>query len=90
MLFLIEYDRPKGKLINVRSFAASEKNKAEDARLETELDFLSKGLCPEIVLLEAASLLVLQFSHRRYFKSLKEIGQDFEDFIDTHVYRPET
>jgi|KBSSwiStaDraftv2_1062776.scaffolds.fasta_scaffold169615_1 hypothetical protein len=36
MIFLIEYDRRKGQLITFRTFEDSEREQAQDARLELE------------------------------------------------------
>ena len=70
MLFLIEYNRLRGTLVTFRVFADSEREKAEDARLELELALSRRGTEHEVVLLEAASGENLRRSHRRYFEDL--------------------
>jgi hypothetical protein len=55
MIFLIEYNRTTGSLVNLRKFAESEKEKAKDARLELELDLHKRDIEHEVVILEAAS-----------------------------------
>lgn len=54
MLFLIEYDRDKGQLLNIRSFTDVERSEAEHARIEREVELQRQGLVREIVILEAA------------------------------------
>jgi hypothetical protein len=69
MIFLIEYNRRKGRLVTLRDFADSERRKAEELRLNVELDLNRKGVDHEVVLLEAA----LRRTHQRYFKDLRQI-----------------
>ena len=73
MLFLIEYDRNKGELVAVKSFADWERKKAESARLDLELELNRGGSEREVVLLEAASEKALRRTHRRYFENLSEL-----------------
>jgi hypothetical protein len=40
MIFLIEYDRRLGRLINLKEFEASARPEAEEARFERELALL--------------------------------------------------
>ena len=73
MIFLIEYDRPKGRIITFERFADSERRRAEDARLKIELDLNRRGVDHEVVLLEAISEAALRRTHRRYFENPSQI-----------------
>jgi hypothetical protein len=71
MIFLIEYDRSKGRLIKLSPFDESDRQNAEDRRLELELSLKSKGIDREVVLLDAASEDALRLTHRRYFEDIR-------------------
>ena len=73
MLFLIEYDRNRGRLLTFERFDESEKRKAQDARLELELKLNRLGLNHEVVILEAASEEAVRRTHRRYFEDLADL-----------------
>ena len=73
MIFLIEYDRPEGRIVNFRTFGDSARRKAENTRLEIELDLSRRGVDHEVVLLDAASEDALRRTHRRYFEDLSQI-----------------
>lgn len=73
MIFLIEYDRDKGRIVTIRSFENSEREKAEQFRLELELRLNATGVENEVVLLEAATEDALRKTHRRYFEDLSEL-----------------
>ncbi len=73
MIFLIEYDRSKGRIVNFKDFDYAARSKAEKARLETELELNRRGVKHEVVLLEAASEDALRRTHRRYFEDLSQI-----------------
>ena len=73
MIFLIEYNRSEGSIVTFRSFAASQRQEAENARLEMELDLSRKGVGYEVVLLEAENEDALRQTHRRYFEDLRQI-----------------
>jgi hypothetical protein len=75
MIFLIEYDRPEGRIVSFRVFDKSEQVKAETSRLDLELALHRKGIDHEVVLLEAASEAALRQTHRRYFESAREIAR---------------
>lgn len=77
MIFLIEYNRPEGQVVSLRSFDEAERQQASEARLELELELNRKGIAHEIVLLEASSEEALRKAYRRYFESLSEIGRAF-------------
>lgn len=73
MLFLIDYDRSRGQLVALRSFSGSERDAAEEARLELELDLNRRGIEREVALLEADSESALRKTHRRYFETLSSL-----------------
>ncbi len=74
MIFLIEYDRTRGKLIQLRPFADTERGAAEEARLSLELALNRDRSEHEVVLLDAASEEALKLTHQRYFASLATLG----------------
>jgi hypothetical protein len=74
MLFLIRYDRRKGRIVLLEKFEEQQKTTAERQRLELELDLNRKGVRDEIVLLEAPSEDALRVTHRRYFQTAQEIA----------------
>lgn len=76
MIFLIEYDRPSGKIIEMRKFEDSERTTAQDARLELELKLNREGIQREVVILEASSEEALRHTHSRYFEDIAELLRD--------------
>jgi len=77
MIFLIEYDRARGEMVTFETFSDSERNVAEDARLEIELSLNRQGIDHEVVILEAESEAAVRRTHRRYFESLSELASPF-------------
>lgn len=77
MIFLIEYDRRRGKLVTFERFADADSAAADAAMLELELKAHRSGLRHEIVLLDAASEAALRRTHGRYFYTLREIIEAF-------------
>jgi hypothetical protein len=75
MLFLIEYDRDRGKVVAIQEFHDSDRNKVEGERLELELKLNRLGVEREVVILEAASEMALRITHRRYFEDLAELAK---------------
>lgn len=75
MLFLIEYDRERGEVVSLERFEDSERDKADDVRLEKELELNCRGVMREVVLLEAATEDAIRLTHRRYFKSISELSE---------------
>ncbi len=73
MIFLIEYNRPKGRIVTFEIFDDSERSKAENRRLQIELDLNRRGVEHEVVLLEALSEQALRRTHRRYFENPSQI-----------------
>jgi len=70
MIFLIEYDRPEGRIITLKRFSDSEPAKAQDERLNIELALNRSGAEHEVVLLEAVDEDALRRTHQRYFEDL--------------------
>lgn len=69
MLFLIEYDRLRGEIVNMSTHQDDERALVDVARLQMEL-WLRQGRGKrEVVVLEAASEQALRKTHARYFKS---------------------
>ena len=73
MIFLIEYERARGLIMMMRSFDNSEREAAEEMRLNLELDLNAKRGDNEVVLLEATSEEALRKTHRRYFENLSQL-----------------
>lgn len=73
MIFLIEHDRGEGRLVRIERFSDSDRKRAEESRLNLELELNRKGIEKEVVLLEAASEEAVRRTHRRYFESLTEL-----------------
>jgi hypothetical protein len=73
MIFLIEYDREEGRIVKIKSFRDSDRVRAEESRLDLELELNQKGINSEVVLLEAATEDALRKTHRRYFEDLSEL-----------------
>ena len=75
MIFLIEYNRPQGRIVTFQRFQDSERLKAQNLRLDLELDLDRRGVNHEVVLLEAATEAALRRTHGRYFKTLRQIAE---------------
>jgi hypothetical protein len=75
MIFLIDYDRKKGRLVHLKSYEDSDRSRAEQARLELELSLRRSGKSHEIVILEAANEAALRTTHRRYFEDLAGLAK---------------
>lgn len=73
MLFLIEYDRNRGRIVELVEFEDAGRHRAEETRVEKELELNRRGVEHEVVLLEAATLEALRRTHRRYFERLDEL-----------------
>jgi len=79
MFFLMEYDRPKGKLVEITSFHDSDRTKAENQRLMIEKKLHKLHVDHEVVLLEAPNEDALRRTHRRYFEDASQIGQSVSE-----------
>ena len=73
MIFLIEYDRPEGRIITLKRFSDRERAKAQDERLNIELALNRSGAEHEVVLLEAVDEDAVRRTHQRYFEDLSQI-----------------
>jgi hypothetical protein len=56
MIFLIEYNRPEGRIVTFTVFEESERRKAESSRLEIELELNRRGVDHEVVCVLTASV----------------------------------
>ena len=88
MIFLIEYNRSEGSIVTFQSFDDSQRRKAENVRLEMELDLSRKGVGYEVVLLEAENENALRRTHRRYFEDLRQILSQKRDIPDFAAVPP--
>jgi hypothetical protein len=77
MVFLNEYDRPTGTLVQFRKFDDSEQQAALDARLQLELKLNREHIQREVVILEAPSEEAVRHTHGRYFKDLAELVREW-------------
>lgn len=73
MIFLIHYDRRKGRIISMQVFSDSDRKRAQDSLLTLELELNKNGTDNEVVLLEAESEDAVRRTHRRYFEDLSEL-----------------
>jgi hypothetical protein len=73
MYFLIEYNRSEGRVVTFKEFNSSERVKAEQSRLEIELELNQRKIEHEVVLLDAANESALRRTHRRYFEDLAQL-----------------
>jgi len=74
VFFLIQYNRELGELEKLISFPDYQRHKAEDVRLELEMEHKRRGIEREVVLLEALDEAALRRTHRRYFANLAELA----------------
>ena len=73
MLFLIEYDRSQGSIVQKRQYDEPSREVAEKERLSLELRLKRQGVEHEVVLLDAPSEEALRHTHSRYFESVAEL-----------------
>jgi len=73
MIFLIHYDRRKGRIVSMQVFSDSDRKRAQDSLLALELELNKNGTDHEVVLLEAESEDAVRRTHRRYFEDLSEL-----------------
>ncbi len=73
MIFLIDYDRKAGKIVTFQRFTDAQRTRAEEARLDLDLQLNRIGTEREVVLLEAATEAALRRTHRRYFESIEQL-----------------
>lgn len=73
MIFLVQYERAKGLLVSITSFADSDRDVAATAKLDLEISLLTVEGAYEVVLLEAESQDALRKTHGRYFNTLEQM-----------------
>ena len=73
MIFLIEYNRLKGQLVDFQQFDDSKRQEAKELRFKRELELHQSGVEHEVVLLEAENEETIRKTHSRYFESLEEL-----------------
>jgi hypothetical protein len=73
MIFLVEYDRQRGELVDFTVFPDERREAAENARLSLEVALNRSGVVREVVLLEAPSERALCLTHRRYFEQVADL-----------------
>jgi hypothetical protein len=73
MIFLVEYDRARGTLLNISRFDDTDRSRADDVRLSLEIRLHREGKAHEVVLLEAADEDALRSTHSRYFRAPSEM-----------------
>jgi hypothetical protein len=73
MIYLVQYDRLAGTLIQMREYAPQDSEAAKDARLHLELSLLEQKISHEVVLLDASSERELRKTHGRYFETLEQM-----------------
>jgi len=77
MIFLIEYDRPRGALVSLETFEDSQQHGAERLRLRKELELNARAQHHEVVLLQAENEDAIRRTHMRYFMSASQIIASF-------------
>lgn len=73
MIYLIQYDRQLGQIVEMVQFVDADRQKAEDARLAMEIELSRNNNANEVVLLEASSEDALKKTHGRYFSDIKKL-----------------
>lgn len=73
MLFLIEYDRLRGEIISMTTYADAQREHVDEARLQLELHLRREATKREVVVLEAANEDALRKTHARYFNSARAL-----------------
>lgn len=80
MIFLIEYNRPKGRIVTFTKYKNSDRLKAEKRRFELEVNLNRRKVKHEVVLLEAATENLLRRTHRRYFETIAMIATPIKKY----------
>ena len=73
MIYLIQYDRAKGKVLLLKEYLAASVKDANEDRLQLELGSHEIGSNMEVVTIEAGSLDQLMRTHRRYFETIESL-----------------
>jgi hypothetical protein len=74
VIFLMNYDRVSGCLIELRTFLDVDRERANHERIELEISLSRAGIRREVVLLEASDEDALRKTHRRYFENLNQLS----------------
>ena len=82
-MFLMEYNRPTGKLVTFRRFDDASLARREQFALE--MDLHHKGIAHEVVLLEAENEAAIRKTHRRYFEDLEQLLHSIAEMPKEHV-----
>ena len=69
-------------MVTFKVFEESERRKAQELRLEIELDLNRKKIDHEVVLLEADSEASLRRTHQRYFDDLRGILESMKRALE--------
>jgi hypothetical protein len=75
MIFLIDYDRKEGRIVQLKSYQDFDRTRAEQARLDLELLLREAAKDHEVVILEARDESALRKTHRRYFEDLDGLAK---------------
>jgi hypothetical protein len=81
MIYLIDYDRQSGTLVEMRAFPDEEREAAQNERLDLELALHAQGQMREVVLLEAADEAGLRRTHGRYFETLEMLAAQGAELV---------
>lgn len=73
MLFLIQYDRLRGEIVSMTTFADTQREQADETRLQMELRLRREAARREVVIMQAANEDALRKTHARYFKSAQAL-----------------
>lgn len=87
MIYLIQYNRELGRIINLEPFTDSDLRYAQEERLKLELNLAENGVDDEVVILEATSEEAVRRTHRRYFEDLDELMSRTPE-IDVELVHP--
>lgn len=75
--FLLVYERSSGRLLELRTYAEDERERAQQERFALELKERERPDI-EVIVLGAESLEALRKTHGRYFKTMKELLQEYK------------
>jgi hypothetical protein len=81
MIYLIEYDRAGGVLINLYTYEDKESDRASSERLALEISLMKSCVAREVVLLQAASIDALKVTHNRYFQNVEQLAETGSNLV---------
>ena len=70
MIFLIRYNRKKGRTVSMEKFDDARKLAADESRLQLEFRLKRENIDDEVVILQTDSEATLRQTHGRYFDDL--------------------